>query len=584
MSATHRNFYSPQQREALGLAFEALGFGNPAGVQGYKPLPGDCRNLGGKGPGKTADPGGLSAESRNICWLLWRIMPGQDPGAGAENPGRADPAGNSGSLPNLKKFRLRPGRRPPVVEKEAVGVIEDLALPVQYVRSVWAAAGPAAGAPGNSHGPGLAAAFSRDWQDRSRLVRIGEVKNQETATVAGSVKLRTIFRIRRGLTVVKIVLDDGTGLLAGTWFNQPYMRERFKDGERVLFYGKAEFYRGWQMANPDYEHLDESADEQHPHGTDRAPLPGHGAAFPARAPRSFVFRAGAAARQPCPISCPGFRGALAQVSGTGSELFARFIFRHPGNPWTAARARLIFEELFLQQVAVTRLKHRYHEEPGKALQVNGPKLSAFTASLPFALTQAQVQARDQIFSDLSQNRPMHRLLQGDVGSGKTIVAILALLTAVDSGLQAALMAPTEVLAAQHFFTLKNYLAPLGVRVELFTSGIPVARRRLLLEELAQGAIQVAVGTHALTQEKTVFRDLGLAVVDEQHRFGVEQRALLRAKGLRPHVLVMTATPIPRTLALTVYGDLDVTTLHELPPGRMPVHDPVAGSGAGAQGL
>jgi len=200
----------------------------------------------------------------------------------------------------------------------------------------------------------------------------------------------------------------------------------------------------------------------------------------------------------------------------------------------------------------------------------GERARAFREKLPFTLTGAQERACAQIFADLQQNRPMHRLLQGDVGSGKTVVAALALCAAVDSGCQAAIMAPTEVLATQHYFTLQQLLEPLGITVELFTSGTKAKERREQGGRLESGEVQVAVGTHALLEEKVAFARLGLAIIDEQHRFGVEQRAQLRAKGEQPHVLVMTATPIPRTLALTVYGDLDVTTLHELPPGRMPV--------------
>ena len=192
------------------------------------------------------------------------------------------------------------------------------------------------------------------------------------------------------------------------------------------------------------------------------------------------------------------------------------------------------------------------------------------ASLPFALTAAQERVWDEIRQDMAAPFPMHRLLQGDVGSGKTIVAALAVLTAIEAGYQAAVMAPTEILAEQHFGTFRRLLEPLGLEVALLTSALKPRERAARRAALADGTIQCAIGTHALVQERVEFKKLGLAVVDEQHRFGVQQRARLRGKGERPDLLVMTATPIPRTLALTLYGDLDVSVLDELPPGRQPV--------------
>ncbi len=410
--------------------------------------------------------------------------------------------------------------------------------------------------------------FPRDWQDRRQFNQVHELAAGQTATVMGTVKLRSTFRIRPGLILTKIVIDDGTGMLTGTWFNQPYMKDRFKDGERVLFFGKTDFYKGWQIANPDFELLD-TAEEDFIHLGRIVPVYPATERLSQRVLRSMVYEVLAHMPKAFAELLPA---GLVQARGYEPPDQALRNIHFPESPEVLERARqrLIFEELFLQQMAVMRLKERYHEEQGRALTIAGPVLKAFRAGLPFSLTPAQQRAQAQLFKDLQTTRPMHRLLQGDVGSGKTIVAALCLCAAVDSQCQAALMAPTEVLATQHYLTLKKMFAPLGVSVELFTSGLKAKEKREQQARLAAGEIKIAVGTHALLQESVAFHSLGLVVIDEQHRFGVEQRAQLRAKGEQPHVLVMTATPIPRTLALTVYGDLDVTVLDELPPGRIPV--------------
>lgn len=443
-----------------------------------------------------------------------------------------------------------------------------LDTPVQYLRGVGPARGRVLAGVGVETAEDLLRYFPRDWQDRRTLARIGDLQPGLPATVTGTVKLRATQYLRRGLNLTKVVVDDGTGLLTATWFNQPFMKERFKDGQRVLLYGKVEHYRGFQIANPDYEIFENEEDERI-HTGRIVPVYPLTERLSQRVLRTILFTLLSRLPEVVPEFLPE---AVVAERGfpTPVEALRQIHFPDDLESLARARSRLIFEELFLQQVAMQRLKHRYRRETGRPLTTNGPLLTQFDAALPFPLTGAQQRARAEILGDLAQARPMHRLLQGDVGSGKTIVAALALLAATDTGLQAALMAPTEILAIQHYLTLKGLLTPCGVTVELFTSGIPARERKALNRRLAAGEIQIAVGTHALTQDKTEFKALGLAVVDEQHRFGVEQRALLRAKGDQPHVLVMTATPIPRTLALTAFGDLDVTTLDELPPGRRPV--------------
>jgi ATP-dependent DNA helicase RecG len=440
--------------------------------------------------------------------------------------------------------------------------------PVQYVKGVGPQRARLLKNLGVNTAEDLLRHYPRDWQDRRSLAKIAELRPGEPALVSGRVKARSTFTVRRGLRITKVILDDGTGQIAATWFNQPYLKDRFQDGQRVLAFGKVEFHRTWQILNPDYEILDdESEDSIH---TGRiVPVYPLTERLSQRVVRSLlhalVSQVPDTWPDPLPAAISAERNFLPAAQALRSIHF-------PADPalLERARARLVFEELFLQQIAVVRLKRRYQHQHSQPLLVNGPLVARFRQHLPFTLTAAQDRAVDEIYRDLSLARPMHRLLQGDVGSGKTIVAALAMLAAVDSGRQAALMAPTEILAGQHYLNLKPLLEPYGLRLELFTSGLPAKTKAAQREDLAAGGIQLAVGTHALTQAGIAFRDLGLAVVDEQHRFGVEQRSLLRAKGVHPHVLVMTATPIPRTLALTVYGDLDVSVLDELPPGRLPV--------------
>ena len=236
-----------------------------------------------------------------------------------------------------------------------------------------------------------------------------------------------------------------------------------------------------------------------------------------------------------------------------------------------AHRRLIFEEFFLFQLGIVQRRRRADtERKPRPVVVTDATREAVRRVLPFKLTGDQKTAIREIVTDMQRPQPMNRLLQGDVGAGKTIVALMASLVAMENGLQVAFMAPTEILAEQHFFNIRRLLEQSRFRIALLTGATPARKRRELLAELAGGSLQMVIGTHALVQEDVAFRELGLAVIDEQHRFGVLQRATLRAKGLHPDVLVMTATPIPRTLALTTYGDLDVSVMREMPPGRKPI--------------
>jgi ATP-dependent DNA helicase RecG len=411
------------------------------------------------------------------------------------------------------------------------------------------------------------------YRDRADPVGLADLKLGEEATVevevAGPPKVRPTRR--RRLTILEASVSDQGGSVKAVWFNRAWLADRLEPGMRLLLRGKLE-KRGFTVA--EHELLDTGA-QRGPAGLHTTGIvPVHPASERLRAQRirEWVWQALPLARhavEPLPAtlrsrSLPNAQDALAATHFPSDEHAAE-----------AARERLAFEELFLYQAAlVTRRGRRLASGPGLELPPAGGELVlTWLESLPFELTGDQRTAIDQIDSDLAGPEPMQRLLMGEVGSGKTVCALYAMLRAVEGGRQAALMAPTETLAEQHFRTLESLLGPETAPAALLTSATPPSLRRELLESLASGGPQIVVGTHALIESAVEFSALAVAVVDEQHRFGVRQRAALDAKGPAgrlPHVLHMTATPIPRTLSLTAYGDLDTTGLRELPEGRRPI--------------
>ena len=410
------------------------------------------------------------------------------------------------------------------------------------------------------------------YRDRADPVGLADLKLGEEATVevqvAGSPKVHPTRR--RRLTILEAEVGDATGRVKAVWFNRAWLAERLTPGTALLLRGKLE-KRGFTVA--EHELLD-SSHSRGPAGLHTTGIvPVHPASERLRAQRirEWVWQALPLARhavEPLPAtlrgrSLPNVQDALAATHFPSDEHAAE-----------AARERLAFEELFLYQATlVTRRGRRLASGRGLELPPADDLVLSWLDSLPFELTGDQRTAIDQIDSDLAGPEPMQRLLMGEVGSGKTVCALYAMLRAVEGGGQAALMAPTETLAEQHFRTLESLLGPETPRAALLTSATPPSRRRELLESLASGGPQIVVGTHALIESAVEFSALAVAVVDEQHRFGVRQRAALDAKGPAgrlPHVLHMTATPIPRTLSLTAYGDLDTTALRELPEGRRPI--------------
>jgi ATP-dependent DNA helicase RecG len=409
--------------------------------------------------------------------------------------------------------------------------------------------------------------FPRRHEDRREFLPVARLRPGEVNTVRGVVSAVEERRPRPGLSLLRVALSDRTGTVWGVWFNQPYRKHQFRRGLTVIFSGRVERRFGeWRMDNPEYE-VETGADPLHvgrlvpiyplTEGLFQRPL------------RTLAKEVVDRFAVLVPDILPD--GVRQQAGLVPAAVAIRDIHFPPSEAaLEAARRRLAFEELFLLQLAVALQRREVRERPGISHPPDGEMLGRFLGRLPYRLTRAQERVYSQIRDDMESPRPMNRLLQGDVGSGKTVVAAMAALKAASAGYQCALMVPTEILAEQHYQNLLPLLAPLGITVGLLTGSQSAAERSRVLEAMERGQPGVYVGTHALLGESVVLPRMSLAITDEQHRFGVRQRATLLEKGLAADVLVMTATPIPRTLALTVFGDLDLSVIDEMPPGRRPV--------------
>ena len=410
----------------------------------------------------------------------------------------------------------------------------------------------------------LLSCFPRAYEDRRVFYSIAEAPTDTPVCVRAMVASEpNAVRARRGLTFLKLRAVDETGVLDITYFNQNWLKDRLEPGISYIFYGRVgENGRRRTMTNPAFERED-----------DQGVVTGR--ILP-------IYRLTAGINQKLIMQC--VRNALDQCEELPDYLpesvrakhqlaRARFAYENIHFPrddvsLDQARERLVFEELYVLAGALELLRSRRKESGG----IVYPVLSTddFWKALPFPPTGAQRRAVEEALCDMRSGRPMNRLLQGDVGSGKTLAAAALLWHTAQAGHQAAFMAPTEILAEQHYQSLSDMLEPFGLRIVKLTGSMTAAQKRRAVEKLSLGEADIAVGTHALISSGVEFRDLALVVTDEQHRFGVEQRSALSGKGIHPHVLVMSATPIPRTLALIIYGDLDISILDELPPGRTPV--------------
>ena len=432
--------------------------------------------------------------------------------------------------------------------------------------------------------------FPIRYEDRGAFQTIASLRPGVAASVIGEVVSCGIRPTRRPrFKIFEMLVRDRTGSLRAIWFNQPFLNDVFHPRQRVILYGKLELTsHGIQLQSPQYEILpaegeplaetaSEPHDEETLHTGRIVPVYEKTGNLTTKMQRVLVHNALIQLPDTLPDPLPpdvrkrqrlvDRRTALGDVHfpPEGTSITELNQFRSP------AQRRLIFEEFFLFQLGLVLRKRRSDSErKPRSVTITDEVREAARRVLPFRLTGDQKKVIAEIVDDMKRPHPMNRLLQGDVGSGKTIVALMAALVAMENGFQVAFMAPTEILAEQHFITIRRLLETSRFRMTLLTGATPARKRREILGELGGGSIQLVVGTHALVEDPVAFRELGLVIIDEQHRFGVMQRAALRAKGMHPDVLVMTATPIPRTLALTTYGDLDVSVMREMPPGRHPI--------------
>ena len=408
--------------------------------------------------------------------------------------------------------------------------------------------------------------YPRQYEDRGKPKTISELVDKEEALVSAIVVARmSEIRIRKNLTLCKVVVRDETGTMQVTWYNQSYLKNALKVNERYKFYGRvSNKYGKIDMQSPVFEPEEQSTKT--------------GKIIPIY-PLTYSLSQNTIRKI--------IENGLMEVKGRLEETLPEYLLQRytlcdintaiekihfPDNfaEFNLARKRLVFEELLSMQLALLSLKNRYQVKKEGIRFDENVLMSDVINALPFKLTNAQLRVLEEIDRDMEKSKPMNRLLQGDVGSGKTVIALTAAYKAVKSGYQAAIMAPTAILASQHLETFNEILGNTGIRCELLISAITKKKKEELLQRLENGEIDIIIGTHAILEENVKFKNLGLVVTDEQHRFGVRQRSIITEKGNNPDVLVMTATPIPRTLALILYGDLDISIIDELPPNRQKI--------------
>lgn len=416
--------------------------------------------------------------------------------------------------------------------------------------------------------------FPRRYLDRSHITKIKDLQEDLTTTVVGRVQFCGIKRGRKNRFV--LVLFDGTGYLNCVWFRRvQYWNKLFEQGETLAVSGKVGYYGDFQMVHPDFDRLSDAGDEDFVNTGRIIPL------YPSTEALSKVGLDSRGFRRVLREAIHGFTRGLDETLPDSlrrrqelpglKQAIENVHFPGDRKKLAAARKRLKFDELFYLELMLAYRKRRLAiSQKGIAFLKVGDRTRKLIECLPFELTQAQKRVIREIRTDMKKPSPMNRLVQGDVGSGKTAVALISMMMALENGFQAALMAPTEILAEQHFLTIHELLEQIGVKVVLLVGGQSKKEREKVLNSIRSGDAEIVIGTHALIQEGVEYSRLGLAVIDEQHRFGVMQRATLMEKGPTPDVLVMTATPIPRTLSMTLYGDLDVSIIDELPPNRKAV--------------
>jgi ATP-dependent DNA helicase RecG len=455
-----------------------------------------------------------------------------------------------------------------------------LSTPLQYVKGV----GPRRAADFERVGlttvEDLLLRFPLRYENRADLLPVKALRPGQIATIAGQVLSSGLRATRRpGFRLFELIVRDETGPVRAVFPNQAFLKDVFHPQQHVILFGPVEYRSGLQFTNPEYEIVRGEGDDDDAtvHTGRIVPIYEKAGSMTPRMQRTLVHRLMEMLPphlpDPIPLSIrerrglPDRRAATAEshFPSKGTDVAVLNAYRTP------AQQRLIFEEFFLFQAGLVLRKRRHAaDRKPRAVVVDDRIRESARRVLPFKLTDGQKTALREIVTDMQRPEPMNRLLQGDVGAGKTIVAMLAAIVAMENGLQVAFMAPTEILADQHYLTIRRLLDASRFRIASLTGSATPARRREMHAEIASGTTNLVVGTHALAEAAVTFKELGLVIIDEQHRFGVLQRATLRSKGVNPDVLVMTATPIPRTLALTAYGDLDVSVMRDLPPGRQPI--------------
>jgi ATP-dependent DNA helicase RecG len=411
--------------------------------------------------------------------------------------------------------------------------------------------------------------YPRRYDDYRQLKPINQLRYGEEVTIIAQVWETRQRDTRNGRPIITSTLSDGTATIEVTWFNQPWLAQKLQPGLQIVISGKVDEYLGrLTFQSPEWEELDKNLI----HTGRLVPVYPLTEGITIKWLRNQIKATVDYWTRRLPDYLPEeSRQRLAMPPL--DESIRQIHFPDDWDKLEAARRRLAFDELLLIQLGVLRQRRAWQAQQGQPVTINSEAVERLLQALPFPLTSAQRRALDEIIADLQRDTPMSRLLQGDVGSGKTVVALAAMVLAVLDGSQAAILAPTEILAEQHFQGMNRLLAAIGetlgrsFQIRLLTGSTAAGERKELLDGLAGGQVDLLVGTHAIIQSNVEFKRLRLAVIDEQHRFGVEQRAALREKGFNPHMLVMTATPIPRTLALTLYGDLDLSIIDEMPPGR-----------------
>ena len=416
--------------------------------------------------------------------------------------------------------------------------------------------------------------FPRRYENRFPIKKISEILTEEKECVSGVVQSRGVIRTKFGPSIFKVVIRDDSSAMFGVWFNQPYLNKVFLPKTKVVFYGKGEREGKYlKMVHPEYEiiSLSDNSGSSLIHSGRIVPIYPLTEELSQKGIRQLLFRViGECAKfLKEPLALPARRRLLLKEL---PQAVRDIHFPASEEERLSAYERLVFDEFFFQQLVI-QIKKKELQKENKLISHQGgsKKAEAMIRSLGFQLTAGQENAIQEIWADMKKDRPMNRLVQGDVGSGKTVVGAAALTFTVENGFQGALMAPTEVLAQQHYFNLTQILEPLGINCAYLANELTLVEKNKVISGLASGEIHVVIGTHSLIQEKIRFKKLGLAVIDEQHKFGVFQRAALKEKSdIPPHFLLMTATPIPRTLAFTLYGDLDISVIAELPVGRKPI--------------